>query len=89
MKHESHEKIINRMKRAIGHLNRVVVMIEEGKPCIAIAQQFQAVSKAVVASKQEFIKDHLDHCLSLETEIDKSKLKKALEEIKEISKYLE
>ncbi|WP_170328542.1 metal-sensing transcriptional repressor [Ruegeria arenilitoris] len=61
--HASHPKIISRLKRADGHLRSVVAMIEEGRPCLDVAQQLQAVESAIRNAKQTLIHDHLDHCL--------------------------
>ena len=61
--HASHPALIARLKRADGHLRAVIGMIEEGRPCLEIAQQLQAVEKAVANAKQALIHDHMDHCL--------------------------
>ena len=61
--HASHPALIARLKRADGHLRSVIAMIEDGKPCLDIAQPLQAVDKAVVNAKRALIHDHMDHCL--------------------------
>jgi DNA-binding FrmR family transcriptional regulator len=61
--HLSHPRISIRLKRAKGHLASVITMIEEGRPCTEIAQQLQAVEKAITNAKRELIFDHIDHCL--------------------------
>jgi DNA-binding FrmR family transcriptional regulator len=61
--HETHPALIARLKRADGHLRAVIEMIEQGRPCLAIAQQLHAVEKAVVNAKRTLIHDHMDHCL--------------------------
>jgi DNA-binding FrmR family transcriptional regulator len=55
--------LVRRLKRAEGHLRHVIAMIEQGKPCTAIASQLHAVERAVPAAKQTPIHDHIDHCL--------------------------
>ena len=45
--HESHPQIHARLKRAHGHLARVIAMLEEHEPCTDIAQQLFAVEKAI------------------------------------------
>lgn len=62
-KHLSHPRISTRLKRANGHLTSVISMIEEERPCADIAQQLQAVEKAITNAKRELIFDHIDHCL--------------------------
>jgi DNA-binding FrmR family transcriptional regulator len=64
--HASHPALIARLKRADGHLRAVIGMIEAGKPCVEIAQQLQAVEKAVANAKRALIHDHMDHCLDVE-----------------------
>ena len=81
-RHASHPKLSARLKRAEGHLRSVIGMIEHGRPCLEIAQQLQAVEKAVRNAKQALIHDHMDHCLDGEnSESDRS-------ELKAISRYL-
>lgn len=62
--HASHPAIATRLKRAEGHLRRVVVMIEDGQPCLDIATQLHAVERAVAEAKRALIHDHIDHCLT-------------------------
>lgn len=64
--HASHPAIVDRLKRADGHLRAVIEMIEAGKPCLEIAQQMQAVEKAIANAKRALIHDHMDHCLDAE-----------------------
>ena len=37
--HQSHPDIVKRLRRAAGHLNKVVGMIEEDRSCLDLAQQ--------------------------------------------------
>lgn len=62
--HASHPAIAARLKRAEGHLRRVIAMIEEGRPCIELATQLHAVERAVAEAKRALIHDHIDHCLT-------------------------
>ncbi len=81
-RHETHPDIIKRLKRAEGHLRSVTAMIEAGKPCLEIAQQLQAVEKAVINAKRALIHDHMDHCL----DVDHSPEDRA--DLKTIARYL-
>ena len=75
-KHASHPAMIARLKRAHGHLRSVIEMIEGGKPCLDIAQQLQAVEKAVTNAKRVLIHDHMDHCIDTEgSEADRAELR--------------
>lgn len=80
-RHASHPKIVSRLKRAEGHLRSVCAMIEEGRPCLEVAQQLQAVESAIRNAKQALIHDHMDHCLDAEADHDRA-------ELKAISRYL-
>lgn len=62
--HASHPAIAIRLKRAEGHLRRVIGMIEEGRPCVDLATQLHAVERAVAEAKRALIHDHIDHCLT-------------------------
>lgn len=74
--HASHPAIIARLKRADGHLRAVIDMVETGKPCLEIAQQLQAVEKAIANAKRALIHDHMDHCLDGEQDTgDRQELK--------------
>lgn len=80
--HATHPALIARLKRADGHLRAVIGMIEEGKPCLDIAQQLRAVEKAVANAKRALIHDHMDHCLNEEhSPADR-------DELKAIARYL-
>jgi len=85
MKHASHPGITARLKRAIGHLNSVVAMIEDDRSCIDLAQQLHAVEKAVGGAKRELIHDHIEHCLD---DGDRARTKASLKELKQLAKYL-
>jgi DNA-binding FrmR family transcriptional regulator len=63
--HTSHPDIIKRLKRAEGHLKSIIGMLEEGRGCLDIAQQLQAVESAVSSAKKTLVHDHIDHCLEL------------------------
>src|SRR5258708_34441939 len=63
--HESHPDIVKRLKRAEGHIRRVISMFEEGRPCLDLAQQLHAVEKAIAEAKRQLIHDHVDHCLAV------------------------
>lgn len=86
--HESHPAIVKRLRRAGGHLQSVIEMIEQGRACLDVAQQLQAVEKAVAQAKKILIQDHLDHCLEHMIEASGSQRDRELDEFKLISKYL-
>ncbi len=86
--HDTHPAVIKRLRRAGGHLSSVVAMLEGGKPCLEVAQQLQAVEKAITQAKKTLIQDHLDHCLSHMVD-GKGKVRPdSLAEFRQITKYL-
>ncbi|AOG09329.1 metal-sensing transcriptional repressor [Allorhizobium sp. NPDC080224] len=87
-RHETHPDIIKRLKRAEGHLRSVTAMIEAGKPCLDIAQQLDAVEKAVRNAKRTLIQDHLDHCLEETVGALDLSQRKTIDDFKTITKYL-
>ena len=90
MPHESHPDVVNRLKRADGHLRKILRMMEEGRPCGELAQQLHAVEKAVGQAKRILIQDHVDHCLevSLNGETDARTARALVGEFKDLAKYL-
>jgi uncharacterized protein len=86
--HASHPDIIKRLKRAEGHLKSIVAMLEEGRGCLEVAQQLQAVEKAIANAKKTLVHDHIDHCLENAGRNTPENASKAVREFKEITKYL-
>lgn len=86
--HTTHPDVIKRLKRANGHLESVIEMIESGEKCVRVAQQLQAVEAAVGKAKKVFIHDHIDHCLDDAVHSKKKTSRHELGEFKEITKYL-
>ena len=88
-RHKSHKSIVRRLQRAKGHLESVIGMIQDEKPCLDVAQQLHAVCKATRNAKQVYVKDHIDHCFDESALKDPKDLQTAISEFKEITKYLE
>lgn len=87
--HESHPEIIKRLKRAEGHLRRVIDMFGDGRSCLELAQQLHAVEKAISEAKKALVHDHVDHCLDAAANGGNGKsAKNVLAEFKAISRYL-
>ncbi len=86
--HETHPAIIKRLKRASGHLSTIITMIESQRSCLELAQQLHAVEKAIANAKKTLIHDHIDHCLDQSVHGDGAHSHGALDEFKEITKYL-
>jgi uncharacterized protein len=87
-RHQSHPVVINRLKRAHGHLRKVIEMIEAGRPCLDVAQQLHAVESAVANAKTTLIEDHLDHCLDTVVGPMDAEQRQEIDDFKAIAKYL-
>ena len=86
--HVSHPKVINRLRRAGGHLQNVVEMLHDGRPCLDIVQQLQAVESAIHAAKKTLIHDHIEHCLDAALQAKAKRQAPVMDEFKLIAKYL-
>ena len=61
--HEHTQAVINRLSRAIGHLESVKKMVEEGRDCSEVLIQLAAVKSAVNNTGKLILKDHIEHCI--------------------------
>jgi DNA-binding FrmR family transcriptional regulator len=86
--HVTHPDVIKRLKRAQGHLNSILTMLEEERGCLEIAQQLQAVEKAIGSAKKTLVHDHIDHCLEHSVRKGARGTDSTIREFKEITKYL-
>ncbi|MEM9581678.1 MAG: metal-sensing transcriptional repressor [Pseudomonadota bacterium] len=87
MKHASHADVGNRLKRSSGHLQKVIKMLEEERPCAELAQQLHAVERAISAAKKTLIQDHIDHCLS-QPPANAQEHASTVADLREITRYL-
>ena len=62
--HTQTKAVMNRLSRAIGHLESVKRMVEEGRDCTEVLIQLAAVRSALSNTAKVILKDHIDHCLS-------------------------
>ena len=61
--HEHTKAVLNRMSRAIGHMNAVKRMVEEGRDCSEVLIQLSAVRAEITNLSKVILKDHIDHCI--------------------------
>ena len=88
LSHQSHGAVANRLRRANGHLQAIVTMLEEERDCTDIAQQMHAVIRALEKAKAVLIHDHIDHCLETTVgPVDRAQ-RATIEQFKQITKYL-
>ena len=62
--HTQTKAVVNRLSRAIGHLESVKRMVEDGRDCSEVLIQLAAVRAALNNTAKIILKDHIDHCLS-------------------------
>lgn len=63
MSHAASPELLNRLRRAQGHLATIIKMVEQGREGVETAQQMQAVVSALVAAKTILVTDHIEHHL--------------------------
>lgn len=61
--HTQTKAVINRLSRAIGHLEHVKRMVETGQDCTDVLIQLAAVRSALNNTAKVILKDHIEHCL--------------------------
>jgi len=61
--HEHTKAVLNRLSRAIGHLQSVRRMVEEGRDCAEVLVQIAAVRSAIDNTGKIILQDHLRHCI--------------------------
>lgn len=57
------KKILNRFSRAIGHMEHIKMMVENGDDCSEVLIQLSAVKSAVNNIGRELLKGHVAHCI--------------------------
>ncbi len=61
--HEHTQSVVNRLARAIGHLEAVRKMVEDGRDCSEVLIQLAAVQSALASTSRIILKDHIEHCI--------------------------
>ena len=61
--HQNTKAVINRLARAIGHLEKVKKMVENGEDCSEVLIQLSAVRSAINNTGKIILQDHIEHCL--------------------------
>ena len=61
--HEHTKAVLNRMNRAIGHMESVRNMVEEGRDCSEVLIQIAAVRSAINNIGKLILKEHIGHCV--------------------------
>ncbi|MDD7486201.1 MAG: metal-sensing transcriptional repressor [Oscillospiraceae bacterium] len=61
--HANTKAVINRLARAIGHLESVKKMVEDGRDCSEVLIQIAAVRSAINNIGKVILQDHIQHCI--------------------------
>ena len=61
--HQNQKAVVNRLARALGHLEKVKRMVEEGYDCSEVLVQLAAVRSALDNTGKVILQDHLRHCM--------------------------
>ena len=61
--HQNTKAVINRLSRAIGHLESVKKMVENGRDCSEVLIQIAAVKSAVNNIGKIMLQDHINTCV--------------------------
>ena len=61
--HENTQAVLNRLSRAIGHLESVRKMVENGRDCSEVLIQIATVRAAITNIGKVILQDHIQHCI--------------------------
>lgn len=61
--HAHTKAVLNRLSRAIGHLESIRRMVEEGRDCSEVLIQLSAVKSAINNTGKIILQDHIEHCI--------------------------
>lgn len=61
--HKNTKAVVNRLSRAIGHLESVKRMVEEGRDCSDVLIQVSAVKSAINNIGKIILQDHIENCV--------------------------
>lgn len=61
--HQNTRAVLNRLSRAIGHLESIKRMVESGRDCSEVLVQLSAVKSAINNTGKVILQDHIEHCI--------------------------
>ena len=88
MSHASDPEVRRGLAQAQGHLASILRMLTDGRSCLDLAQQLQAVESTIRTVKRALIHDHMDHCVADAVAEGGMSAERALRELKSLTKYL-
>ena len=81
--HAHTKAVLNRLSRAIGHMESIRRMVEDGRDCSEVLIQLSAVKSAINNTGKIILQDHIEHCIVDAVENGDK------EEIKELEKAID
>jgi DNA-binding FrmR family transcriptional regulator len=88
MSHASDPEVRRGLIQAQGHLASILTMLGDGRSCLDLAQQLQAVESTIRSVKRALIHDHMEHCIADAVADGGIGADQALREFKTLTKYL-
>ena len=61
--HTNTKAVLNRLSRAIGHMESIKRMVEDGRDCTEVLIQLSAVKAAINNTGKIILEDHIEHCI--------------------------
>ena len=61
--HAHTKAVLNRLSRAIGHMESIRRMVEDGRDCSEVLIQLSAVKSAINNTGKIILQDHIEHCI--------------------------
>ena len=55
--------VLNRLSRAIGHLESIKRMVEDGRDCSEVLIQLRRSNPAINNTGKVILQDHIEHCI--------------------------
>lgn len=84
--HENTKAVLNRMSRAIGHMEAIKTMVADGRDCSEVLIQIAAVRSAVNNIGKIILEDHINNCVVDAVESGDDQVLKDLQEA--INKFI-
>ena len=84
---QNQKEILNRLSYLEGHCGAIRKMIEEGRYCIDVIHQIEAVEAALKKVKEKILENHLETCVTTAVKgKNERERKKVLGELLEVFK---
>lgn len=81
---------VHRLRSVAGHVNGTIRMLEEGRYCIDVIKQIQAIQVALSRASEEILASHLRTCVTTAIQgDDPQERERMLNEVIEVFRYTE